>query len=64
MGFLEGSKTVEYVPIHDDDYEICLNYLDHIYDFADAAFPLLNSKNLNDKLAGINNIGKFIRMIA
>lgn len=38
-------------------------YLDHIYGYADKAYPLIKKDNMRDKLSGIDKISHMISMI-
>jgi hypothetical protein len=43
--------------------EDCLQYLDHIYGYADDGFPLLLEDELSSKMQGVKKIAHLIHMI-
>lgn len=62
-GFFEGSKTVTKRPNNKDQMMECLEYIDKIHNYADDAYPMLMSQQLQDALSGIKKLSHMIHMI-
>ena len=61
-GFFAGSGTITKEP-NMDELKGCMQYLDHIYGYADDGYPLLFSNDLSSKLQGVKKIAHMIHMI-